>query len=334
MKASIPIDHLIRSVPFSQAEWERTPSTVQAHLVALDTTVSTLEVQLQQLQQQVDQLQGRLDQTSSTSSKPPSSDSPFKPRKLRQSSGQRGGKKGPPGAGPKLLEPTAVEVVLPPSCSCGHAVVSAPTPYRTHQVLELPPIEMEITHFLLHQATCLGCGRTLSAEVPPAHASGYGPCLSALIGEMAGIQGTSRRLLQDFCHLVLSIPISLGAIQKVIDRTSQALLPHYEAIAALARQAPVGYIDETPWYCQNALNWLWTMTTETVSLFLIHPNRSKAAFFELIDDWSGLLVSDGYGVLIVPTCSISPKSFKLLQREYENASRERRPTPLLASICA
>jgi transposase len=113
---------------------------------------------------------------------------------------------------------------------------------------------------------------------------------------LAGIQGTSRRLIQDFCHSVLSIPISLGAIQKVIDRSSQALLPHYEAIATLARQAPVGYIDETPWYCQNALNWLWTMTTETVSLFLIHPNRSKAAFFERIDDWSGLLVSDGYGV--------------------------------------
>ena len=47
---------------------------------------------------------------------------------------------------------------------------------------------------------------------------------------------------------------------------------------------------------QNALNWLWTMTTDTVPLFLIHPHRSKAAFCELIDDWSGLLVSDGYGV--------------------------------------
>jgi transposase len=67
-------------------------------------------------------------------------------------------------------------------------------------------------------------------------------------------------------------------------------------IAELARQAPVGYIDETPWYCQNALQWLWTMATETVSLYLIHPNRSKEAFFDLIEDWEGLLVSDGYGV--------------------------------------
>src|SRR5262249_48999977 len=104
------------------------------------------------------------------------------------------------------------------------------------------------------------------------------------------------RLVQDFCHSVLHIPISLGAVQKVINRVSQAIVPHYEAIATLARQAPVGYIDETPWYCQNALQWLWTMTTDTVSLYLIHPQRSKDAFLALIEEWQGILVSDGYGV--------------------------------------
>ena len=38
------------------------------------------------------------------------------------------------------------------------------------------------------------------------------------------------------------------------------------------------------------------MTTETVSLSLIHPHRSKEAFLTLIEDWQGILVSDGYGV--------------------------------------
>src|SRR6266481_1829989 len=38
------------------------------------------------------------------------------------------------------------------------------------------------------------------------------------------------------------------------------------------------------------------MTTERVSLYLIHPHRSKEAFFTLIEDWQGILVSDGYGV--------------------------------------
>jgi len=118
---------------------------------------------------------------------------------------------------------------------------------------------------------------------------------------------TSRRLIQDFCHSVLRIPMSVGTVQQIIDRVSSAILPHYEAMATLARQTRVGYMDEPPWYCHNALNWLWTLTTDTVSLYLIHPNRSKEAFFDLIEDWQGLLVSDGYGVYqnwvhFRPTC--------------------------------
>jgi transposase len=44
------------------------------------------------------------------------------------------------------------------------------------------------------------------------------------------------------------------------------------------------------------LHWLWTLSTPTVSLSLIHPNRSQEAFAALIEDWQGILVSDGYGV--------------------------------------
>jgi transposase len=44
------------------------------------------------------------------------------------------------------------------------------------------------------------------------------------------------------------------------------------------------------------LNWLWTLSTDTVSLYLIHPHRSKEAFAALIEEWQGILVSDGYGV--------------------------------------
>lgn len=168
--------------------------------------------------------------------------------------------------------------------------------YHTHQMIELPPIDMQITHFLLHQAPCVGCGRLLKADVPREYATGYGPRLSALIGELSGMHGTSRRLIQNFCHSVLQVPLSVGAIQKVIDRVSCAIVPHYEAIAELARSATVGYIDETPWFCHHTLQWLWTMTTETVSLFLMHAHRSKEAFFDLIDEWKGILVSDGYGV--------------------------------------
>lgn len=267
--------------------------------MVLQQQLGELKQQVDHLQQQVTILQGRMDKTSQTSSKPPSLDSPFtKPKrsKQRKSSGKRGARMGHPGSGPTLLAPTEVQHLYPAPCSCGHGALGSPTLYHTHQRIELPPIDMQITHLLLHQARCVGCGRIVKADVPSPYASGYGPRLSALIGALSGMHGTSRRLIQTFCHSVLHIPISLGAIQKVIDRVSCAVLPHYEAIAALARHAPVGYIDETPWFYQHTLQWLWTMTTETVSLFLIHPHRSKEAFFDLIEAWKGILVSDGYGV--------------------------------------
>ena len=240
--AQAKIDTSLWALPFSPTEWALTPPAVQAH-------VQRLQQRVHQLEQQVETLQGRVERTSQTSSKPPSSDSPFHkpPRKPRRSGGPRGARPGHRGNGPTLLSPTEVHLVEPAPCACGHGELVSLAPYYTHQVIELPPIELDITHFVLQQGICAGCGTLRKAQVPLEHQAGYGPRLTALIGELAGMHRTPWRLVQDFCHSVLRIPISLVAVQKVINRVSQAIVPHYEAIATLARQAPVGYIDETPW---------------------------------------------------------------------------------------
>ena len=111
-------------------------------------------------------------------------------------------------------------------------------------MLELPPIELEVQHFVLHQGWCTVCGTEHKAHVPPEHATGYGPRFSALMGELAGTYGNGRCMVQTFCASVFGVPLSLGAIQKVIDRVTQAIEPHDTAIATQARQAPVNYIDE------------------------------------------------------------------------------------------
>ena len=56
------------------------------------------------------------------------------------------------------------------------------------------------------------------------------------------------------------------------------------------------YIDETSWFLINRLQGLWVMVSDSVALYMIHPHRSQEAFAALIEDWQGLLVSDGYGV--------------------------------------
>jgi transposase len=280
------------SFPFTPQDWAQTPLAVQAY-------VRTLRDEVEQLYNRVETLEARLTQNSTTSSRPPSSDSPYKkPRRLASSTTPRkaGGKPGHPGHRQALFPPTTVQELRPERCPCGNTTFALTRPYYTHQVLELPPIAMEVTHFVLHQSWCAHCGNWTQAQVPAEHASGYGQRFSALIGELAGTYGNSRRMVQTFCASVLQVPISLGAIQKVLDRVAQAIEPHYSAIATQARHALVSYIDETSWWCTHTLHWLWVMVSERVAFYMIHPRRSKEAFAALIDDWAGILVSDGYGV--------------------------------------
>jgi transposase len=112
--------------------------------------VSTLREEINQLREQVEQLQARLHQDSTNSSRPPSSDSPYqKPRRRSGNSPRRrkgGGKPGHAGQRQVLMAPTSVEDLLPESCACGSGDCALVSPYYTHQVIELPRIEMEVSH--------------------------------------------------------------------------------------------------------------------------------------------------------------------------------------------
>lgn len=168
--------------PFPEQDWEQTPPAVQAYLHPLRREVG-------QLQERVESLEARLIQDSTTSSRPPSSDSPYKkPRRRPGSKPSRkgGGKPGHPGHGQVPLAPTVIEELLPEWCACGSGEFDLIQPYYTHQEIELPPIEMEVTHWVLYQGRCLGCGRWQKAQVPDDHVTGYGPRLSALMAELAG----------------------------------------------------------------------------------------------------------------------------------------------------
>ena len=109
--------------------------------------------------------------------------------------------------------------------------------------------------------------KTLPSEVR----TGYGPRLSAFIAEMSGIKAMSRNDVKNLCQSVLGFPISTGAIQKVIDRSSAAIEPIYQRIGSAARSAECNYIDETSWFTDNDLQWLWAMVNECVAFLPRRP---------------------------------------------------------------
>jgi transposase len=284
---SIPLP---AGLPLDSTNWEQTPPVVCQVIVQLLAVI-------QQQAVWIAQLEARLSQHSSNSDRPPSSDPPYEKRTARSDTrGQPGAKPGHPGHRQALLVPTEVIEVKPEACACGQTEFPATTPYYTHQVIELPEIQMVVTHVVLHETRCSRCGHLLKIELPAQYRYGYGPRLTALIGELSGSQRDSRSAVQEFCRSVLGVAISRGTIQRAVDRVSEAIRPHYEAIAEQARRAPVNYIDETTWYQHGVLAWLWVMVNATVAFFTVHASRSQAAFEALVERWAGILVSDGYVV--------------------------------------
>jgi transposase len=220
-------------LPFDAGSWEQTPLVMRqwvVHLLAI----------IQQQAARIAALEARVSQQSSNSDCPPSSDPPYAKRTARAGAQERpGAKPGHPGHRQALLAPTEVIEVTPDACACGQQEFPVTTPYYTHQVLELPAIQMAMTHVVLHKAQCPRCGRLLRAELPAEYSYGYGLRFTALIGELSGPQRDSRSAVREFCPSVLGVPISRGAMQRCVDRVSQAIHPHSEAIAEQARVAKV-----------------------------------------------------------------------------------------------
>lgn len=121
--------------------------------------VEALEAMVAGLQAQVVELQARLGQNSTNSSRPPSSDPPWKRAKPPAAPGTRraGGQPGHPGVHRALRpegEVDEVVSVLPEHCTaCGAALPAEAGPTDPadirHQVTELPPLAVEVTEYRL-----------------------------------------------------------------------------------------------------------------------------------------------------------------------------------------
>ena len=154
------------SFPFTPQDWEQTPPAVQAYLRTLSDEVAQLHDR------------GEPWKLGSHRILRPRPSRRHRIRPIRSLSGTRpstmprkaGGKLGHPGHRQGLLPPTTVQALRPARCACGNTTFALTTPYHTHQVIELPAIAMEVTHWVLHQGWCADCGRWTKAQVPAEHA--------------------------------------------------------------------------------------------------------------------------------------------------------------------
>jgi transposase/uncharacterized coiled-coil protein SlyX len=147
----------------------------------------TQQEMIASLTERVKELEDQLAKDSRNSSKPPSSDPPKpKPKSLRSKSGKKpGGQEGHPGNTLSVVEePDHVLVHYPQECAgCGKGLAGIEASgHDRRQVVDIPPLALEVTEHRVQRKRCAGCGITTTAEFPSEARTAvcYGPRIKAL----------------------------------------------------------------------------------------------------------------------------------------------------------
>ena len=203
-----------------------------------------------------------------------------------------------PGGKQPLLPPDKEIDVVPVECPHCHGTHLVKVSAFIHQLLELPEFKILCTHFRIWKCECKDCRKIVNAEIPSEFEAGFGPRFTAMIAELAGDMGGTRRNIERFVENFFGVPISQGGIENCVRRASEAILPHYDAALQEARQARYNHCDETSWRQfgppGKAKHWGWVLCTEKITVYKISRHRTSEAFKEFIGDWKGILISDDY----------------------------------------
>ena len=265
--------------------------------------VLALREENRQLRMEIAELKARLGQDSSNSSRPPSTDPPWKRPPPQPPSGRApGGQPGHPGHHRALLPPDQVDRIVthvPERCErCQAALPQAgraddPEP-RRHQMAELPPRLVTVTEHQAHGRHCPQCGHVTWASLPDeAHAHTLGPRLTGLLGQLTVAGHMSRRGVEDFCAEVLRYPLALGSVTNQERELSETVVEPYRDAHHAVQEAPAKHADETGWKKAGRLHWVWLAATATVAFFRIDPRRNRAGLPALLgSEQRGVLTSD------------------------------------------
>ena len=247
-----------------------------------------VEQEVEELREKVRELEDRQARNSTNSHQPPASDGLAKPppRSLRAKSGRKpGGQLGHPGHTLEpVTQPDYIHVHHLSRCPCGQCrgVSLANQPvlgYECRQVLDLPPLKLEVTEHQAEIKRCPVSGLKVSAAFPPGVEAPvqYGPHFRGLTLYLFNQQLLPFKRLQQACLDLFGQPLSLGTLTQTNQRAYQTLDPVEAAIQRALIQAPAVNVDESGVRVAGGLHWLHVASTDQLTFYGVHGKRGTEA---------------------------------------------------------
>jgi len=270
--------------------------------------VGELTAQNERLAARVGQLERQAGKDSSTSSRPPSSDSPYKKkgadRSLRDRGKRRPGKQpGSPGVTMNLVDDPDERFEFPPAacCGCGAGLAGEPVlAQRRHQVTDIAPAPApRVTEYVAQARQCPGCGTVTAGELP-AHVrarASFGPETCAQAANLtAGHYIPVYRATLLLCQLA-GVAVSTGWMAGVRGRAASLVEASgfTDRVRELLKTAPALHADETPARAAGGTRYVHLACT--AYLTCMHTGDRSAGAIDaggVLPGYQGVIVRDGY----------------------------------------
>jgi transposase len=281
-------------------------SVLAARLAEAYRLIAELTAQAERLSARVDELERQARRDSSTSSRPPSSDGPYRKKGGDRSLRERGKRQpGDPGMTMSLVDDPDESIACPPAAcgGCGADLAGAPvTAQRRHQVTDIAPAPApRIIEYVAQAKECAGCGAVTAGELP-AHVrarASYGPETCALAANLvSGHHIPVHRATLLLCQLA-GIAVSTGWMAGMGIRGRAAALVEasgfMEHDRALLRTAPAVHADETPARAAGGTRYLHLACTRYLTC--MHTGDRSAEAIDaggVLPCYEGVIVRDGY----------------------------------------
>ena len=279
-----------------------------ARLAEAYRVIGELTAQVGRLSARVEDLERQARRDSSTSSRPPSSDSPYQKRgadrSLRERGKRRPGKQpGEPGTTMNLVDDPDERFFCPPAacCGCGAGLAGEPVlAQRRHQVTDIVPAPApRVTEYVAQAKECGGCGTVTEGELP-AHVrarASFGPETCAQAANLTvGHHIPVYRATLLLCQLA-GVAVSTGWMAGIRGRAAGLVETSgfTDRVRELLKTAPAVHADETPARAAGGTRYVHLACTRYLTC--MHTGDRSADAIDaggVLPGYKGVIVRDGY----------------------------------------
>ena len=164
---------------------------------------------------------------------------------------------------------------------------------------------------------CPGCAKRTRAALGIVGESAFGPGLQAAVVALTARNRISRRDMSELLRELFAVRISVGAIDRICQRTSGLLAGPHERLCSQVLGSGAVNVDETGWLLAGENRTMWTAATAQAAVFRIVEDRHRDRLVELLGaDFQGIVTSDRWWAYDLLDVEQRQACWSHLQRDF------------------